>query len=201
MKMKAVLLLVLLFSVSLLIHAQKNQDPSITHITMIDGDEIKGEITYQDSALIVLTTKTVGPITIQKKDIKYQGVKNGFTELKKNGISANLFGTSPFFGLTYERLLSKYFSLEAGIGFASLGGGIKIYPFKAKEGQAIFHTGLTVAHEYFTEYTVTYIPLGVSFFGKKGLNLGIDLGPSYFTDGYSDNFIFIYGNVKLGIRF
>jgi hypothetical protein len=81
--MKAILLLVLLFSLSLLSHAQKNQDPSIMHITTIEGDEFKGEITYQDSALIVLTTKTVGPITIQKKDIKYQGIKNGFTELKK----------------------------------------------------------------------------------------------------------------------
>ena len=200
MKMKAVLLLVLLFSTSHLIHAQKNQDPSIIHITTIDGDEFKGEITYQDSALIVLTTKTLGPITIQKKDIKYQGIKNGFTEIKKNGISANLLGTAPFLGLTYERLLSGYFSLEAGVGLVSLGGGIKIYPFKAKEGQAIFHTGLTVAHEYYTEYTVSYIPLGVSFFGRKGLNLGIDLGPSYYTDGY-DSFFLIYGNVKLGIRF
>jgi len=198
--MKAILILLILFSFCTLIHAQKNQDPSIIYITNIDGDQFKGEITYQDSALIVLTTKTMGPITIQKKDIKYQGIKNGFTEIKKNGISVNLFGTSPFFGLTYERLLSKYFSLEAGVGLVSLGGGLKIYPLKAKEGQAIFHTGLTVAHEYYTEYTITYIPLGVSYFGMKGLNLGVDLGPAYFTDGY-DNFIFFYGNIKLGIRF
>ena len=200
MKMKAVLLLVLLISTSLVIHAQKNQDPSIIYITTFDGDEFKGEITYQDSAFIVLTTKTIGPVTIQKKDIKYQGTETGLADFKKNGISVNLFGASPFFGLTYERLLSKYFSLEAGVGLVSLGGGIKIYPYKAKEGKAIFRTGLTVAHEYFTEYTITYIPLGVSFFGKKGLNFGLDLGPSYYNDGY-DNFIFIYGNLKLGIRF
>jgi len=198
--MKAILLIALLISFSHLIHAQKNQDPSIIHIKTIDGDEFKGEITYEDSVSIVLTTKTLGPITIQKKDIKYRGIKNGFTELKKNGISVNLFGTSPFFGLTYERLLSKYISLEAGAGLVSLGGGIKIYPFKAKEGQAIFHAGITVAHEYYTEYTVSYIPLGFSYFGQKGLNLGVDLGPAHFSDGY-DNYILFYGNIKFGIRF
>jgi len=200
MKMKAILLVVFFISLSHLIQAQKNQDTSVIHIKTIDGDEFKGEITYQDSALIVLTTKTMGQITIQKKDIKYQGIKNGFTEIKKNGISVNLLGTSPFFGLTYERLLSKYFSLEAGVGLLSLGGGIKIYPFKAKEGQAIFHTGITVAHEYYSEYTVSYIPLGFSYFGQKGLNLGVDLGPAHFSDGY-DNYIFFYGNIKFGIRF
>lgn len=197
--MKVVLLLFLLFSLSTLIQAQKNQDPSIIHIRTTDG-EFKGEITYEDSASIVLTTKTIGPITIQKKDIKYQGIKNGFTEIKKNGLSVNLLGTSPIFGLTYERLLSKYFGIEAGVGLVSLGGGIKIYPFKAKEGQPIFHTGITVAHEFYTEITVSYIPLGVSYFGQKGLNLGVDLGPAFFTDGY-DNYPFLYGNLKLGIRF
>jgi hypothetical protein len=57
-----------------------------------------------------------------------------------------------------------------------------------------------VAHEYFTEYTVSYIPLGVSYFGKKGLNLGVDIGPSNYYDGY-ESVIFIYGNIKFGIRF
>lgn len=198
--MKVVLLFALLISFSYLIQAQKKQDPSIIYIKTIDGDEFAGEITYEDSALIVLTTKSLGPITIKKKNIKNQGIKNGFTELKKNGISANILGTSPFFGLTYERLLSKYLSLEAGAGLVSLGGGIKIYPLRAKEGQAIFHTGITVAHEYYSEYTISYIPLGISFFGQKGLNLGVDLGPAYYIDGY-DNFIFFYGNVKFGIRF
>ena len=198
--MKVILLLSLLISLSLIVRAHTNKDPLNKHITTINDDEFKCENTFQDSSIIVMTTKAMEPVTIQKKDIKYQGTETGLADFKKNGISVNLFGASPFFGLTYERLLSKYFSLEAGVGLVSLGGGIKIYPYKAKEGKAIFHTGLTVAHEYFTEYTITYIPLGVSFFGKKGLNFGLDLGPSYYNDGY-DNFIFIYGNLKLGIRF
>ena len=198
--MKVILLLSLLISLSLIVRAHTNKDPLNKHITTINDDEFKCENTFQDSSIIVMTTKAMEPVTIQKKDIKYQGTETGLADFKKNGISVNLFGASPFFGLTYERLLSKYFSLEAGVGLVSLGGGIKIYPYKAKEGKAIFHTGLTVAHEYFTEYTIIYIPLGISFFGKKGLNFGLDLGPSYYNDGY-DNFIFIYGNLKLGIRF
>ena len=198
--MKVILLLSLLISLSLIVRAHTNKDPLNKHITTINDDEFKCENTFQDSSIIVMTTKAMEPVTIQKKDIKYQGTETGLADFKKNGISVNLFGASPFFGLTYERLLSKYFSLEAGVGLVSLGGGIKIYPYKAKEGKAIFHTGLTVAHEYFTEYTITYIPLGISFFGKKGLNFGLDLGPSYYNDGY-DNFIFIYSNLKLGIRF
>ncbi len=200
MKTKIGFAFLFIFTLILTVKSQTTNDKTLVNIETIDGNEFKGEIIYQDSALIVLTTKTMGSLTIQKKDIKYQGIKNGFAELKKNGISANLFGTSPFLGLTYERLLSKYFSLEAGVGYVSLGGGIKVYPFKAKEGQAIFHTGITVAHEYSSEHTISYIPLGFSYFGQKGLNLGLDLGPSYYINGY-DNFVFFYGNIKLGIRF
>ena len=65
------LTLTLFFLMSLLIHAQKNQDRSIINITTIDGNKFKGEITFEDSALIVLTTKTLGPVTIQKKNHYY----------------------------------------------------------------------------------------------------------------------------------
>lgn len=200
MKMKAILLFALFISFSQLIHAQKNQDPSVIQIKTVDGNEFAGKITYEDSVSIVVTTQRQGPISIQKSDIKYKGNKNNFAELKKNGISVNLLGTSPLFGITYERLLSKYISLEAGIGLASLGAGIKIFPFKVNEGQFAFHSGFTIAHEYYTEYTVAYIPFGTSYFGKDRFNFGIDLGPAHFSDGY-DNYIFFYGNIKLGIRF
>lgn len=202
MKMKALLLLTVLLLTSLLLHAQKNQDPSIINVITIDGNQFKGEITYEDSALIVLTTKTMGPITIQKKNIKYQGAPDSFAQLRKNGISVNLLGASPLFGLTYERLLARFLSLEVGLGIFGVGAGVKVYPFKAKEGKAIFHTGITRAAEAISRKTVTYVPLGISYFSRGGFNFGIDLGPAYYGDnGGPDEGFSVYGNLKLGIRF
>lgn len=196
------LTLTLFFFMSLLIHAQKNQDPSIINITTIDGNKFKGEITFEDSALIVLTTKTLGPVTIQKKNIKYQGASDSFAQLRKNGISLNLLGASPFFGLTYERLLARFLSLEVGVGFIGVGAGAKIYPFKAKEGKAIFHTGITIATEALSEVSVTYVPIGISYFSRGGFNFGIDLGPAHYSEGWGNNENFsVYGNLKMGIRF
>lgn len=191
MKLIAASLLVVLLLSSIFAQAQKNQDPSIIQIKTVDGNELSGTITYEDSISIVVTTQHQGPISIQKSDIKYQGIKNGFNELKKNGISINLFGTSPFLGVTYERLLSKYISLEAGVGLVSIGAGIKIFPFKVKEGKIVFHTGLTIAHEYYSEYTIAYLPLGISLFPKNSILFGIDLGPAHFSDEFDNDISFL----------
>lgn len=202
MKMKALLILSVLLSTSLLLHAQKNQDPSIINVTTIDGNQFKGEITYQDSIVIVLSTKSMGSITIQKRDIKSQGIQNSFAQLRKNGISLNLLGASPFFGLTYERLLARFLSLEVGLGVIGAGAGVKVYPFKAKEAKAIFHTGITIATEALSEVTVTYVPIGMSYFSRGGFNFGIDLGPAHYSEGWGNNENFsVYGNLKMGIRF
>ncbi|MFQ3214703.1 MAG: hypothetical protein ACI9C9_002243, partial [Marivirga sp.] len=45
--------------------------------------------------------------------------------LKKNAISFSILGVTPALGLVYERIISKKVSTELGVGFLSLGAGIK----------------------------------------------------------------------------
>jgi len=45
-----------------------------------------------------------------------------------NAVSLNVAGTTPLFGVTYERILSYKYSTEIGIGIVSAGVGIKYFP-------------------------------------------------------------------------
>lgn len=128
--------------------------------------------------------------------------------LKKNAISISILGATPALGVVYERVVSKKISAELGLGFVSVGAGMKFYPSGMKMNKLLMHTGFTVSvSPFFTgaeigfegEGFVAYIPIGISYFGKKSLNIAADIGPgtSYFT---IENVV-IYGNLKIGIRF
>lgn len=58
---------------------------------------------------------------------------------KKNAISLNVAGTTPFVGITYERLLSNQFNLEVGLGVLSIGAAIKYYPFLIYDNKMVLH--------------------------------------------------------------
>lgn len=143
-----------------------------------------------------------------------QTKKDGFDGLKKNAISFNFIGTTPVIGLTYERILSQYVSLELGVGIPSIGAGVKIMPFKIKATAIMFTTGLTTTYaDYNDGYLASgkrvqlYVPLGMSYYGIKGFNFGIDIGPSYrmfIKDSNSindDNGFIPWAGLKIGQRF
>ncbi len=135
-----------------------------------------------------------------------QETTSGIQEMRKNAISFNILGATPIIGITYERIVSKNISLEVGAGIPSFGAGFKYYPWGIKESQMLFHTGLSgtyVETDFFDVWGTSdntwvflgYLPIGVSYFGEKGFNLGVDLGPAV-----ADTFA-IWGNVKVGYRF
>ena len=135
-----------------------------------------------------------------------QETNSDFDSMRKNAISFNILGATPIIGITYERIVSKNISLEVGAGIPSVGAGFKYYPWGIKESKILFHTGLTgsiVFSEAFDIWGTSdsngvflgYLPIGISYFGKKGFNLGLDLGPAV------ADIVAPWGNVKLGYRF
>lgn len=131
---------------------------------------------------------------------------SGFDGIRKNAISFNILGTTPTLGIIYDRIVSEKVSLEIGAGIPSVGVGFKYYPWKIKESKLIFHVGLTASYVYVeafdfwgtsddTGLIMGYLPIGMSYFGKHGFNLGVDIGPAV-TDHLTP-----YGNLKVGYRF
>lgn len=137
-----------------------------------------------------------------------QDIKNSEAPLKKNAISFSVLGVTPAIGFVYEHLISEKISAEIGIGFVSLGVGVKYYPRGMKTEKLLFHTGFSAsASPWFSsgEMTlegqgfVSYIPFGISYFGNGSLNLGANIGPG--TSYFKLENVFIYGNLYIGFRF
>lgn len=136
-----------------------------------------------------------------------QETTSGIEGMRKNAISFNILGTTPFVGITYDRIVSENLSVEIGVGIPSVGAGFKYYPSGIKESKMLFHIGLTGtiisakaldiwgSSEDDAGIFVAYLPIGVSFFGEKGFNLGVDLGPAV-AEKFAP-----WGNVKVGYRF
>jgi hypothetical protein len=134
--------------------------------------------------------------------------KDDFGGVRKNAISFNFLGTTPVIGLTYERIVSNHVSLEVGVGLPSIGIGAKIFFSKIQEQKMMFNTGLTATYVDFGKGVfisgsgvIIYVPIGLSYYGSKGFNFGIDVGPGINT-GHKDGTIIIpYAGLKLGRRF
>jgi hypothetical protein len=98
--------------------------------------------------------------------------------------------------------VSEYVSLEVGVGLPS-GIGAKIF-FSIQEQKMMFNTGLTATYVDFGDGylfngsgVIIYVPIGLSYYGLKGFNFGIDVGNKY---GHKDGTI-PYAGLKLGKRF
>lgn len=135
-----------------------------------------------------------------------QEASSGIDGMRKNAISFNVLGTTPLVGFTYDRIVSEKVSLEIGAGFPSVGAGFKYYPWNIKESEILFHVGLSTSFVFSEVFDVWgtsdnsglfmgYLPIGISYFGKQGFNLGVDIGPAVAA------IVIPYGNLKLGYRF
>lgn len=141
----------------------------------------------------------------------FSQTKDDFGGIRKNAISLNFLGTTPVIGLTYERIVSNYVSLEVGVGTNSFGVGAKILPSKIKESSMMFTTGLSFTYADYKDgffangkRTQLYVPIGVSYYGTKGFNFGIDVGPGYrmyANDSNDDNGFIPWAGIKIGQRF
>lgn len=124
---------------------------------------------------------------------------------RKNSVSYNIHGTTQFLGVSYERIVSKSISVEAGIGVLSFGVGFKTYLYKIKNDKVNFHIGLTSIYcaDPIINFSVkNYLPIGATYFWSKGLVIAIDAGPVTRYDlGDKTNKFAGYGNIKVGFRF
>ncbi len=125
------------------------------------------------------------------------------TRERKNALSFSAFGTSPILGITYERLLTKSMSVEAGVGLIGLGVGVNYYLFGLKARKVNFYTGLKYSYiddlilfnldEQFYDEKL-YVPFGINYLSPWNMNFGLDAGPAIVGNGF-------LGNVKIGFRF
>lgn len=129
---------------------------------------------------------------------------------KKNAISFNIAGTTPFVGFTYERLLSDRFNFEVGLGVYSVGVGIKFFPAPIVDNKMVFHVALG-SNIFVTPFdtfgsgdssSISYLTIGLTYFGENGFNFGIGAGQSLNYDfTFNELTRDPYGNLKLGYRF
>lgn len=152
--------------------------------------------------IIILTLLMFSSLTLHA-----QVSDSDSNNLRKNAVSFNIFGISPLLGVSYERILSDYVSFEVGVGIPSIGVGFKVFPKTIKEQKAMFHLGLTMALINSGDNEITgfsgsiiYFPLGLSYYGKNGFNLGLDGGPGILTESSFTSLV-PYLNIKLGKRF
>ena len=139
-------------------------------------------------------------------------------EIEKNSISANILGTGSYVGVSYERLLFERVSAEVGIGVIGYGIGATIYPLKkVKVAQLNPFIGLKYTNHVILDgenKSAAYLPIGLTYFAKNGMNFSVDIGPSSFrhkSPGYKptkeelDKYPFsdfgLWGNLKIGLRF
>ena len=123
---------------------------------------------------------------------------------EKNIVSFSILGTSSYFGVTYERMLTDKWAAEIGVGILSVGFGATYYPWSIKEDDVSFYTGLKFNSPNVIDALLLfpddldpnfYIPIGFTYASSSGFNLGIDVGPS--LNGSTS----VFGNIRLGFRF
>lgn len=132
--------------------------------------------------------------------------------VKKSAISYSIGGSSTIIGVVYERFISSRTSAEVGVGLVGVGLGIKYYYPPITTKKILLSTGIKVtASPLFntTDFRIVdgngflmYLPVGLSYFGGKRLNLGADIGPgTTFTRNYNGSYLIVYGSFKIGFRF
>jgi len=139
-------------------------------------------------------------------------------EVPKNSISLNILGTGTYMGISYERLFAQRVSAEVGIGIIGIGIGATYYPIqKVRVSKLNPYIGIKYTNHAVPDgvyKSATYIPLGFTFYTRSSMNVGVDIGPSYFrhksasyfdTEEVKSQYPFsefgIWGNIKLGWRF
>ena len=124
-----------------------------------------------------------------------------FESMGKNAISVGILGATPALGVSYERIASKYVSLEIGVGIASIGFGMKVVPLGIQPNKFRFHSGIIYTRVAYPEVSVFYVPFGFTFYGKKLINFSCDFGPTSFNESLNETALTAYMGIKVGFRY
>ena len=99
--------------------------------------------------------------------------------IKAHSISLKLFGSPTLpLGISYGQMLTDRLSMEMGVGILSFGAGVDYYITNPRKHRFNLNTGLYGSYNY-DGYPMIYIPLGVSYLGKKSFQYNINAGVLY----------------------
>jgi hypothetical protein len=138
-----------------------------------------------------VTIKNTNDYTVTKKE-KRIGTSN------RNNLSAHLGFFDPWVGIYYERLISPYWGFDASIGLIGGSIGAKVYYPKLSNGKVSLYTGLSEGVLLLIGYK-HYIPIGLTYLGKKGFRMSFDIGPQIYYDKNEETYMGF--TLKLGKSF
>ena len=99
---------------------------------------------------------------------------------KKNIISVQLSLTDVLVGVIYERLITPFLGLEAGLGFFGASVGARVYFPAIRTEKLGFHLGVSQSVGYFGNHT--YFPVGINWLSQNNFMLSFDAGPQLIND-------------------
>ena len=155
-------------------------------------------------------------ISAMLTNVNAQEVDKSNIMIERSSFSANIMGSSSLGGITFDKVISDKFIWEIGLGYVGLGTGLTYYPFNIQKTNICPYTGLKFSFLGLPEVVVAYwgyIPIGVTYFPKQRINIGIDVGPAlgrmenasdpeenWESSLFRDRKIRIFGNLKVGFR-
>lgn len=99
--------------------------------------------------------------------------------IKAHSISIKLLGSPTWpLGISYSQMLTDRLSMEMGVGIFSFGAGVDYYITNPRKHRFNLNTGLYGSYNY-DGFPMVYIPLGVSYLGKKSFQYNINAGILY----------------------
>ena len=116
----------------------------------------------------------------------------------RNIISLQLGLYDLFLGAIYERLLTPFLSVEAGLGLIGTSIGTKIYFPSISNNHVNFHIGVTESIGIYGGWK-TYFPVGLSLLDNHDFRYSFDIGPQIWQnerDGIEPNV-----NIRIGKAF
>ncbi len=109
----------------------------------------------------------------------------------KNIVSINIGYFDILLGVVYERLISSYWGIEAGIGLIGVSLGTKVYFPAIINNHLGFHVGAVSSTGAFpwigpTGFK-TYFPLGINYLSDSRFRFSFDVGPQYWFNSDEEN--------------
>lgn len=124
--------------------------------------------------------------------------------IKSNSISLELLGAPAWpIGVTYGQMLNNRLSFELGVGIFSAGARLDVYLTNPRLHSLNLFTGLSGAVSY-DAYAMFYLPLGLSYLGKKNFQYSIDGGLMWspgVTSHDEESYFSPWFGLKVGYRF